>query len=302
MTYDDKYNLFCDFSKNCLEMERFKKTSEWIGIDISFTDVYVGFLSERIPNVIFFDKEHTDELSLVGANYFARDLLKVRRLEKENQPDDELETKNTVKAVIGISEAYSSEEKLELLEAAKKAGLENVQLLYKSYAAALAKHWDEKNTAEITIASCVFRRDSFGISMITIKDGVAYVKTREDSFDVSIITIKNGIFYVKNRNVVSGSFDNHAIKEICLNTIRQIDLKTIDEVLIVGKEEYVTHEKPLIKAVRSAFGRLFGEACNYVRGHEDLVAKGLALYGNAMSSNEPVVVEDLPKNRQEYSL
>lgn len=295
MTYDDLYLLLCDFSKNCLEIDRFPNTSKWIGIDISLEDVYIGFLSDTVPCVIYYDKEYTDEQCLVGANYFARDLLKVRRLEKENQFDEHHENENTVQAVIGISEAYSSEEKLELLEAAKKAGLENVQLLYKSYAAALAKHWDEKKTAEITIASCVFRRDSFGISMITIKDGVAYVKTREDSFDVSIITIKNGIFYVKNRNVVSGSFDNHAIKEICLKTIKQIDLKTIDEVLIVGKEEYVTHEKPLIKAVRRAFRRLFGEECNYVRGHEDLVAKGLALYGNAMCDNVPVLVEDLPE-------
>lgn len=273
MSYDELYLLYCDFSKKCLEIDRFYNTSRWIGIDISFKDVYIGFLSDSFPCVISYDKEYTDEQSLVGANQFAWDLVKVRRIEKENQHYESNDVENTVQAVIGISEAYSDKEKEKIIEKAKQAGFDYVQLLYKSYAAAIAKHWKEKIPDEITIASCVFR---------------------EDSFEVSIITIKDSVFYVKNRNVISGSFDNSAIKELCLTTIKELELTHIDEVLIVGQKDFVTKDKPLIKAVRRAFRKLFGEECNYVRGHEDLVAKGLAIYGNSLNEQDTFLFE-MPK-------
>lgn len=279
MTYDDVYNMYCDFSRNCLEMASFYKTSRWIGIDISFNDVYIGFLSDLVPCVIYYDKGYTDEQSFVGANEFAWDLVKVRRLEKEKQPDKEFVPENTVQAVLGISEDYSDKEKQKLLEKANQVGFDNAQLLYKTYAAAIAKYWDEKNTAEKTIASCVFREQSFGISIITIKDGV---------------------FYVKNRGGIDGTLDNYAVKGVCLETIRQIDLKAIDEVLLVGQKDFVTKDKPFIKAARTAFRKLFEGECKYVRGHENLVAKGLALYGNSLDEQEPVIFE-MPKESGVYN-
>ena len=271
MSYDDLYCLLCDFSKKCLEMDRFYKTSRWIGIDISFEEVFIGFLSDSVPDVICYDKGYTYEQSLVGANQFARDLVKVRRIEKEKQLDESHEVENILQAVIGISETYSNEAKLEIVENTKKAFFfNNVLLLYKTYAAAIAKYWNEKNTAEKTIASCIFREKSFGVSIITIKDGA---------------------FYIKNRGGIEGILDNYAVKDICLETIRQIDLKIIDEVLIVGQEDYVTKDKPLIKAIRRAFRKLFEGECKYIRGHENLVAKGLALYGNTLTEQATILFE-----------
>ena len=255
-----------------------------IGIDYSFSGVNIGFLADGEARSIELEQTNPHEKLLEAAKDRAERLL----------------GNDNLQLVMGTSEPSSdTDNQITVLEG-HRAGFKDVHLLNEAVAAAIGAYWDSKPTADKatdvieatqtanspnetnadnpnkTIASCVFRGNSLGDST---------------SFGLSIIEIKNGHFFVKRVNGRKHKIDNHIVKEVCLTTIRELGLKHIDEVLIVGRKDYVTKEKTLIKAVRRTFRPLFEDECKYTRGHENLVAKGLALYGNSLDEQEPVIFE-----------
>ncbi|MCR5765373.1 MAG: hypothetical protein K6G09_05285 [Treponema sp.] len=284
----------------------YKASQNCIGIDYSFSGVNIGFVADREARSIELEQTNPHENLLEVAKKCAENLL-----ENDN-----------LHLVMGISEPSSdTDHQIAVLEG-HRAGFNEVHLLYESVAAAIGAYWDSKSTADKatditkateatdptnaagetteaikaidtanatktdntnkpnkTIASCVFRGNSLGDST---------------SFGLSIIEIKNRHFFVKKVNGRKHKIDNHIVKEVCLTTIRELGLKHIDEVLIVGRKDYVTKEKPLIKAVRRTFRPLFEDECKYTRGHENLVAKGLAIYGNSLNKQDTVFLE-MPK-------
>lgn len=257
---------------------KYKTAQNCIGIDYSFSGANIGFFADGEARSIELEQSYPHENLLEEAKDIAEKLLE----------------KDSLHLVMGISEPSSdTDHQIAVLEG-HRAGFNEVHLLYESIAAAIGAYWDSKpaagkatdvtktdktNNPNKTIASCVFRGNSLGDST---------------SFGLSIIEIKNGHFFVKKVNGRKHKIDNHIVKEVCLTTIRELGLKHIDEVLIVGRKDYVTKEKPLIKAVRRTFRPLFEDECKYTRGHENLVAKGLAIYGNSLNKQDTVFLE-MPK-------
>ena len=260
---------------------KYKTVQNCIGIDYSFSGANIGFFADGEARSIELEQTNPHENLLEEAKDIAEKLLE----------------KDSLHLVMGISEPFSDmDHQIAVLEG-HRAGFNEVHLLYESVAAAIGAYWDSKPTADKatdtanttktdktnnpnkTIASCVFRGNSFGDST---------------SFGLAIIEIKNGLFFIKKINGVQHKIDNHIVKEVCLTTIRELGLKHIDEVLIVGRKDYVTKEKPLIKAVRRTFRPLFENECKYTREHENLVAKGLAIYGNSLNKQDTVFLE-MPK-------
>lgn len=304
MTYEEHIQLLSeshDFLHNI-----YYTASAAIGIDYSFSGINIGLFTNGEPRSIELEQSSPHENLLEEAKDIAEKLL-----ENDN-----------LHLVMGISEPSSDTDHQIAVIEGHRAGFNEVHLLYESVAAAIGAYWDSKPTADKatditkvteatdptnaagetaeaikaidtanttktdktnnpnkTIASCVFRGNSFGDST---------------SFGLSIIEIKNGLFFIKKINGVQHKIDNHIVKEVCLKTIRELGLKYIDEVLIVGRKDYVTKEKPLIKAVRRTFRPLFEDECKYTRGHENLVAKGLAIYGNSLNKQDTVIFE-MPK-------
>ena len=256
----------------------YKTAQNCIGIDYSFSGVNIGFFADGEARSIELEQSSPHENLLEEAKDIAEKLLE----------------KDSLHLVMGISEPSSdTDHQIAVLEG-HRAGFNEVHLLYESVTAAIGAYWDSKpaagkatdvtktdktNNPNKTIASCVFRGNSLGDSI---------------SFGLSIIEIKNGLFFIKKINGVQHKIDNHIVKEVCLTTIRELGLKHIDEVLIVGRKDYVTKEKPLIKAVRRTFRPLFEDECKYTRGHENLVARGLAIYGNSLNKQDTVFLE-MPK-------
>ena len=232
----------------------YSNASDAIGIDYSFSGVNIGLFAGKEARSIELEQSAPNEKLLEEAKEIAEKLL----------------NKDCLHLVMGISECFSDTDKKIAIQNGQQAGFEEIHLLYESVAAAVGAYWDGENTVDGTFAACVFRGNSFGDST---------------SFGLSIIEIKDGVFYVKGLNGEQQKIDNHIVKETCLKTIRELDLKHLDEVLIVGRKDYVTHEKPLVKAVRKSFKPLFDGECKYTRGHENLVAKGLAIYGKYLKSN-----------------
>lgn len=247
-------------------------------LDYSFSGVNIGFVADREARSIALEQTNPHENLLEEAKKYAESLL----------------GKDNLHLVMGISEPSSDTDHQIAVIEGHRAGFNEVHLLNEAVAAAIGAYWDSKSAADNatdvtktdktnnpnkTIASCVFRGNSFGDST---------------SFGLSIIEIKNGLFFIKKINGVQHKIDNHIVKEVCLTTIRELGLKHIDEVLIVGRKDYVTKEKPLIKAVRRTFRPLFEDECKYTRGHENLVAKGLSIYGNSLNKQDAVIFE-MPK-------
>lgn len=298
MTYEEHIQLLSesyDFLHNI-----YSTASAAIGIDYSFSGINIGLFTNGEPRSIELEQSSPHENLLEEVKDIAEKLLE----------------KDSLHLVMGISEPSSdTDHQIAVLEG-HRAGFNEVHLLYESVAAAIGAYWDSKPTADKatditkateatdptnaagetteaikaidtanatktdkTIASCVFRENSLGDST---------------SFGLSIIEIKNGLFFIKKINGVQHKIDNHIVKEVCLTTIRELGLKHINEVLIVGRKDYVTKEKPLIKAVRRTFRPLFEDECKYTRGHENLVAKGLAIYGNSLNEQDAVIFE-MPK-------
>ena len=238
----------------------YKASQSCIGIDYSFSGVNVGFVADGEAHSVELEQTDYHESILEKARDYAKTFLGTDKLQ----------------LAMGISECASDSDcKIDLYEG-RRVGFNEVHLLYESIAAAIGAYWNEKNTVDKTIASCVFRGNVLGDST---------------SFGVAIIEIKNGLFVVKKLNGRKHRIDNHVVKEVCLTTIRELNLKHIDEVLIVGQKDFVTKDKPLIKAVRTAFRKLFEGECKYVREHENLVAKGLALYGNSLDEPSNIIFE-----------
>ena len=298
MTYEEHIQLLSesyDFLHNI-----YSTASAAIGIDYSFSGINIGLFTNGEPRSIELEQSYPHENLLEEAKDIAEKLLE----------------KDSLHLVMGISEPSSdTDHQIAVLEG-HRAGFNEVHLLYESVAAAIGAYWNSKPAADKatditkateatdptnaagetteaikaidtanatktdkTIASCVFRGNSLGDST---------------SFGLAIIEIKNGLFFVKKLNGVQHKIDNHIVKEVCLTTIRELGLKHIDEVLIVGRKDYVTKEKPLIKAVRRTFRPMFEDECKYTRGHENLVAKGLAIYGNSLNKQDTVFLE-MPK-------
>lgn len=276
MTYEEHIQFLSeshDFLRNI-----YSTASAAIGIDYSFSGINIGLFTNGEPRSIELEQSSPHENLLEEAKDIAEKLLE----------------KDSLHLVMGISEPSSDmDHQIAVLEG-HRAGFNEVHLLYESVAAAIGAYWDSKptvgkatdvtktdntNNPNKTIASCVFRGNSLGDST---------------SFGLAIIEIKNGNFFVKKVNGRKHKIDNHIVKEVCLTTIRELGLKHIDEVLIVGRKDYVTKEKPLIKAVRRTFRPLFEDECKYTRGHENLVAKGLAIYGNSLNEQDAVIFE-MPK-------
>ena len=270
MTYEEHIQLLSesyDFLHNI-----YSTASAAIGIDYSFSGINIGLFTNGEPRSIELEQSSPHENLLEEAKDIAEKLLE----------------KDSLHLVMGISEPSSDTDHQIAVIEGHRAGFNEVYLLYESVAAAIGAYWDSKPAADNatdtanatktdkTIASCVFRGNSFGDSI---------------SFGLSIIEIKNGLFFIKKINGVQHKIDNHIVKEVCLTTIRELGLKHIDEVLIVGRKDYVTKEKPLIKAVRRTFRPLFEDECKYTRGHENLVAKGLAIYGNSLNKQDTVIFE-----------
>lgn len=227
----------------------YSDASDIIGLDYSFFGVNLGFLAAGEARAIELEQTSPGQNLLLEAKKYAEELM----------------GQNSLKLVMGISDCSSeTDHEISVLEG-HRAGFSEVRFLSESVAAAIGEFWNDKTAADKIIASCVFRGNSFGEST---------------SFGLAIIEIKNGIFSVKKLNGRKHKIDNNIVKETCLTTIRELDLKHIDEVLIVGRKDYVTLEKSLIKAVRRTFRPLFEGECKYTRGHEKLVAKGLAVYGS----------------------
>lgn len=261
MTYAEYINELNDDSS--IIRKYYKDASDIIGVDRSYSRLNIGFCpcgEPRVMSLEINDYYENYESDLEQANAIAKKIL----------------NGDMVHLVMGINECDSDFSQKRASFIADTFGFRDVCFLPNSCAAAIGAYWNYKTTTEKTVAVCVFRGNSFGDST---------------SFGISIIDIKNGIFNVRNMSGKEYDIDNHVVKEICLNTIRELDLKQIDEVLIVGKSYYVTYEKPLIKAVRRAFRRLFGEICYYVRGDEKLVAKGLAVYGNMLRQGKSIIVD-----------
>ena len=227
----------------------YKASQSCIGIDYSFSGVNIGFVANGEARSIELEQTDYHENLLEKARDFTKSLLGT----------------DTLQLVMGISECSSENDCKIDSDEGRRVGFNEVYLLYESIAAAIGAYWNERYSANKTIAACVFRGNVLGDST---------------SFGIAIIEIKNGIFFVKKLNGQKHKIDNHIVKEVCLTTIRELELKHIDEVLIVGQKDFITKDKPLIKAVRTAFRKLFEGECKYIRGHENLVAKGLALYGN----------------------
>ena len=257
---------------------KYKTAQNCIGIDYSFSGANIVFFADGEARSIELEQSSPHENLLEEAKDIAEKLLE----------------KDSLHLVMGISECSSETDQNISMQNGQQAGFSKVHLLYESVAAAIGAYWDSKpaagkatdvtktdktNKPNKTIASCVFRGNSFGDST---------------SFGLAIIEIKNGLFFIKKINGVQHKIDNHIVKEVCLTTIRELGLKHIDEVLIVGRKDYVTKEKPLIKAVRRTFRPLFEDECKYTRGHENLVAKGLAIYGNSLNKQDAVIFE-MPK-------
>lgn len=276
MTYEEHIQFLSeshDFLRNI-----YSTASDTIGLDYSFSGINIGLFTNGEPHSIELEQSSPHENLLEEAKDIAEKLL----------------GKDSLHLVMGTSEPSSdTDHQIAVLEG-HRAGFNEVHLLYESVAAAIGAYWDSKpaadkatditktdktNNPNKTIASCVFRGNSLGDST---------------SFGLAIIEIKNGHFFVKKVNGRKHKIDNHIVKEVCLTTIRELGLKHIDEVLIVGRKEYVTKEKPLIKAVRRTFRPLFEDECKYTRGHENLVAKGLAIYGNSLNKQDTVFLE-MPK-------
>lgn len=291
---------------------KYKTAQNCIGIDYSFSGANIGFFADGEAHSIELEQTNPHENLLEVAKKCAENLLE----------------KDSLHLVMGISEPSSDTDHQIAVIEGHRAGFNEVSLLYESVAAAIGAYWDSKpaadkatditkateatdptnaagetteaikaidtanatktdktNNPNKTIASCVFRGNSLGDST---------------SFGLAIIEIKNGLFFIKKINGVQHKIDNHIVKEVCLTTIRELGLKHIDEVLIVGRKDYVTKEKPLIKAIRRTFRPLFEGECKYTRGHENLVAKGLALYGNSLDEQELVIFE-MPKESGVYN-
>ena len=273
MTYEEHIQLLSesyDFLHNI-----YSTASAAVGIDYSFSGINIGLFTNGELRSIELEQSSPHENLLEEAKDIAEKLLE----------------KDSLHLVMGISEPLSDMDHQIAVLDGHRAGFNEVHLLYESVAAAIGAYWDSKpatgkatdetktdNTSNPnkTIASCVFRGNSLGDST---------------SFGLAIIEIKNGLFFIKKINGVQHKIDNHIVKEVCLTTIRELGLKHIDEVLIVGRKDYVTKEKPLIKAVRRTFRPLFEDECKYTRGHENLVAKGLALYGNSLNEQNAILFE-----------
>lgn len=256
----------------------YENASEVVGIEFAYTNVHIGFVCGDSARAVSFDRTHSN-------NWLIADYDDDKNLKQVYSLAKEWVGTNVEHAVIGIPHDYAEHWIRCELESCRRAGFTDAHFAYNTIAAAIGAYWDGAHTADKTVAACVFRGDSFGDTTY---------------FGVSIIEIKDGVFYVKGMSRKPQTFhdrvlDNRIIKEICLTTIREIDLKHVDEVLIVGRSYYVTYQKPLIKAVRRRFRRLFEGECKYTRGNENLIAKGLAVYGRSLLNRSPIIVEDLPE-------
>ena len=164
--------MICNKQKNIEVSEyNYKTPIPCISLDYSFSGTNIGFVADGEARSIEIEQTDYHESLLEKARFFAKNVLNTDNL----------------MLVQGISECSSENDcKIDTLEA-HRAGFNEVHLLNESVAAAIGAYWNERYSANKTIASCVFRGNVLGDST---------------SFGVAIIEIKNGLFCVKKRGSV----------------------------------------------------------------------------------------------------
>ncbi|MCR4712909.1 MAG: Hsp70 family protein [Treponemataceae bacterium] len=229
-----------------------KNPCEVFGIDFTSSELNIGFFCDDGPQIVSYPVEVNSPNPLEKASLIAEELFE----------------KDTERVLISIPESYSYRQRLMVIEEGKKIGFKNVRLMSNSKAAAIGAYWNISNIREKRIASCVFRNNCFEISIIEIGDGVFEVlSSNGTTFDVNDI---------QTREICSQALDN-----LYYN-------RELDEVLIVGKNDYLSKNNALIEAVKS----VFGNSCGYVIDDENLIIQGLAIYSSVFTKKTDILLLD----------
>ena len=233
-------------------LSKLKNPCEVFGIDFTSSELNISFFCDDGPQILSYPVEVDSPNPLEKASLIAEELFE----------------KNTERVLISIPESYSYRQRLMVIEEGKKVGFKNIRLMSNSKAAAIGTYWDISNSTEKRIASCVFRNNSFEISIIEIGDGVFEVLSSSGTtFDVNDIQTR----------------------EICYQALDNLYYNSgIDEVLIVGKNDYLLKNKTLIEEIK----KVFGNSCGYVIGDENLIIRGLAVYGSVFTKKTDILLLD----------